>query len=80
MALNYNTKIPGVYFDFNLMVEQAIEGSEGAVAIVMSNYNQTATAGELYEFSNTAQEDAKNTIGVSNYDPIRRILKAGRHG
>lgn len=77
MALNYNTKIPGVYFDFNLMVEQAIEGSEGAVAIVMSNYNQTATAGELYEFSNTAQEDAKNTIGVSNYDPIRRIFEGG---
>lgn len=78
MAINYNTKIPGVYFDFQKLLEQAVEGSDGAVAIIMANYNQTAKVDEVYEFEGTTViEQAKATLGVSNIEPIRRILKGG---
>lgn len=75
MAINYSTKIPGVYFDFQKQLEQAIEGSDGAVAIIMANYNVTATEDTVYEF--TSIEEAKTVVGVSNIGPIRRIMQGG---
>ncbi|OCA87293.1 hypothetical protein A8F95_08580 [Bacillus wudalianchiensis] len=66
---------PGVWFNFAPVVEQAIEGSDGAVAIVKKDYNTTATADTAYEF--TTLTEAKEIIGTSKMDDIRRAFKGG---
>ncbi|MEK4030795.1 phage tail sheath subtilisin-like domain-containing protein [Pseudobacillus sp. FSL P4-0506] len=66
---------PGAWFNFNQVVEEAIEGSDGAVAIVKKDYNATATPGKAYEFTNLTE--AKNVIGISKIDDIRRAFTGG---
>lgn len=75
MAINYDTRIPGVYFDFQPVLREALEGSDGSVAIVTANYNQTAEPGKIYKYEDT--EEAQAVIGVSNMGAINRVKQGG---
>jgi hypothetical protein len=66
---------PGVWFNWHEVAAEAIEGSDGTVAIVKRDYNATATAGTAYEF-NTIDE-AKAIIGTTKMDDIRRVFQGG---
>ncbi|KIL79592.1 phage tail sheath subtilisin-like domain-containing protein [Bacillus badius] len=66
---------PGVWFNFPKVVEEAIEGSDGAVAIVKKDYNASATPDTAYEF--TSLSEAREIIGTSKMDDIRRAFKGG---
>jgi len=67
--------IPGFWMNFEEAAAQAVEGSDGVVAVIKKNYNVTATAGTVYEFSSESQ--AKEIIGTTKMDDIRRIFKGG---
>lgn len=66
---------PGVWINFVEAASRAIEGSDGVVAMVMRNYNATATPGTLYEFDGLNR--ARQIIGTSNLKPVERAFAGG---